>query len=237
MLMLAALFGFLASLVPLLQEVLGYLRVRGVCWWQPPTGVTSELLQDLEQMTQKQYHGALSELHQWTTQNGIAIRSIPDLNKAAYGYLPTVTRHKERTTIAALYKAYPTTCGSVPWALARAEAGLALVPVEHHPAMPGMLALTLAWATVSMSYPSRALLIDSYPVLNSMYRLAAKRIGVNAKWTPHRPRSSWAGWRWACGQSFPDLRKVGRWTSDASLRVYFDQIGVDGHFKMPDLVN
>jgi len=316
MLLLAALLDFLASLVPLLREVLGYLREREVCWWQPPTGATSELLQDLKPVTQKQYHGALSDLHQWTSQNGISIRSMTDLDKAVYGYLPTVTRHKARTTIAALYKAYPPTRGSLPWALARAKAVSALVPVEHHPAMPWMLALALAWATVSMGYPFRALLmlitwkfglrpgeaiglrgsdiyvanysrylgalpfirlgvrtgtklrrpqlararredgvaqwllqlaamvvpqsarvsdIDSYPVLNNMYRLAAKRIGVTAKWTPHCPRSGWASWRWACGQSFPDLREDGRWTSDASLRVYLDQIGVEDHLQMPDL--
>jgi len=314
--MLSALLDFLASLVPLLREVLSYLREREVCWWQPPTGTTHDLLQDLKPVTQKQYVGVLTRLHHWIQRNGIQVRSLVDLDKAVYGYLPTVSRHEARTVIAALYKAYPPTRNNLPWALARAKAVSTIVPVTHHPAMPWMLALALAWATVSLGYPHRALLmlitwkfglrpgegialrgsdvyianfskylgalpflrlgvragtklrrpqlararredtfaqwllqvaavvtpydarisdIAAYPVLNTTYKLAAKRLGVQPIWTPHCPRSGWASWRWACGQDFPGLREDGRWTSDSSLRVYLDQIGVEDHLQSSDL--
>jgi len=80
MLMVAAILDSQASLVLPLRGVLGNLRAREVCRWQPRTGVTPELLQGQKSVTQKQYHGALSNHHQWTSRGGASIRLMADLD-------------------------------------------------------------------------------------------------------------------------------------------------------------
>ena len=44
--------------------------------------------------------------------------------------------------------------------------------------------------------------------------------------TPHSPRAGWASYWRLAGMPFTELRELGRWSSDKSLRIYLDIISV-----------
>ena len=49
--------------------------------------------------------------------------------------------------------------------------------------------------------------------------------GIKMVWTCHAARAGWATEAWMRGVPFTQLRELGRWKSDSSLRVYLDAVG------------
>ena len=49
-------------------------------------------------------------------------------------------------------------------------------------------------------------------------------LGLDFHWTGHSPRAGWASDLRARGVPFTEIRELGRWLSDASLRVYLDLV-------------
>ena len=49
-------------------------------------------------------------------------------------------------------------------------------------------------------------------------------LGLKIHWTPHSPRAGFASEGRALNIPFVELRELGRWTSDSSLRIYIDTV-------------
>ena len=49
-------------------------------------------------------------------------------------------------------------------------------------------------------------------------------LGRNVGWTPHSPRAGFASESRALGFSFLEVREIGRWVADKSLRTYIDVV-------------
>ena len=65
--------------------------------------------------------------------------------------------------------------------------------------------------------------VYSYGVYLSLIKSALKRANCSLHWTPHSARAGWASTKRLEGWTFGEVKEAGRWTSDASLRIYLDQ--------------
>jgi hypothetical protein len=68
------------------------------------------------------------------------------------------------------------------------------------------------------------------------YRLqkACRKLGL-PRYTPHSPRAGWATHQVLLGRDFVSIREEGRWTVDASLRVYLDVLSSASQQNAPAL--
>ena len=55
-------------------------------------------------------------------------------------------------------------------------------------------------------------------------RLIDQFLGIQAGWTPHSPRAGYATDSLSAGVPFEEIREVGRWAIDASLRRYLGEV-------------
>ena len=60
---------------------------------------------------------------------------------------------------------------------------------------------------------------------NYLIKKACRMAGIKMVWTCHAARAGWATEAWMRGVPFTQLRELGRWKSDSSLRVYLDAVG------------
>jgi integrase len=65
-----------------------------------------------------------------------------------------------------------------------------------------------------------------FPFTLDFYRRALRKVegtmGLSTGWGPHSPRAGFASDGRAQGMSFTELRELGRWQADSSLRTYLD---------------
>ena len=60
---------------------------------------------------------------------------------------------------------------------------------------------------------------------DELKKIDVEVLGLKAGWTPHSPRAGFASDSRAEGWSFEEIREMGRWQADSSLRIYLDVIG------------
>ena len=78
--------------------------------------------------------------------------------------------------------------------------------------------------------------LRSYESFLAVFKRGLRILGIHTHWTPHSSRAGWASWRWAHGQSYPELKDDGRWHSDESLRRYLDVVAADAHMMSNELM-
>ena len=69
--------------------------------------------------------------------------------------------------------------------------------------------------------------IHSVQAYNILIKRAAQKLGLAAAYSAHSPRAGWATTMRTLGMGFLELREMGRWTCDSSLRIYLDIVGAE----------
>ena len=72
--------------------------------------------------------------------------------------------------------------------------------------------------------PGHRLVPHSLDCWRRMLKEVESRLNLTVGWTPHSGRAGFASEMKALGMPFLEIREAGRWTMDASLRVYIDTI-------------
>ena len=78
--------------------------------------------------------------------------------------------------------------------------------------------------------------LHSVTALNYLIKKAARLAGLRPVWTAHASRCGWATEAFMRGVSFTQLREMGRWKSDSSLRVYLDSVGAMAVQNEPEML-
>ena len=90
----------------------------------------------------------------------------------------------------------------------------------------GELRLAYALRALKRATPTGLMLFPiSYSRYRFLFQTAEAALGLQAHFTPHRPRAGWARDCAAEGVLFSEIKARGRWVSDSSLRTYLDVIG------------
>jgi hypothetical protein len=91
----------------------------------------------------------------------------------------------------------------------------------------------MAWL-MATTPPKGCLVGLTYGQYACRLQKACRKLGL-PRYTPHRPRAEWATHRVLLGRDFVSIREEGRWTVDASLRVYLDVLSSASQQNAPAL--
>ena len=95
-----------------------------------------------------------------------------------------------------------------------------VVSVEHDPDVAAFLRDLVA--STPRGLPLVPYSIDTY---RRVLKKASAVLGLGGVgWTPHSARAGFASEARASGLTFTEIREIGRWTADSSLRTYLDLV-------------
>ena len=119
----------------------------------PPVDAAEVLLRNLKPASRKAYIKAFNAFEKWAHQNNRRLATTTDFDVALYEYIGGLRKSQGENTLAALEKVYPPLRGRIPWARARLHGIAQAHDVAHHPPMPWMIAVGIAWGMLMLNEP------------------------------------------------------------------------------------
>ena len=78
-----------------------------------------------------------------------------------------------------------------------------------------------------LTAPGERIFSFSMPAYRSEIAALDSFLRIGAGWGPHSPRAGFATDAVAEGKSWDEIRSIGRWEAEASLKRYIDQVAAD----------